>query len=43
VTQNGRVANCIQDARLTVEMERRNAGVSEVKVWVKGRNAAGLK
>lgn len=43
VTQNGKAAKCIQDARLTVKMERCNARVSEVRVWVQGWNVVGFK
>lgn len=43
VTQNGKAAKCIQDARLTERIGTCNAGVSEVKVWVQGWNMSGFK
>lgn len=43
MTQNGKAAKCVQDARLTVKMGRCNAGVSEVKVWVQRWNVSGFK
>lgn len=43
MTQNGKAAKCIQDARLTVKMERCNARVSEVRVWVQVWNVVGFK
>lgn len=43
VTQNGKAAKCIQDARLTEKMGRCSAGESEVKVWVQRWNVSGFK